>query len=154
MTTHEVENRTADRRERVSIERFDDHEHQERIVEDLSTERRLWSFRITRVIYILFGILEALLGLRFIFKLIGANAANPFAHGIYQFTSLFLSPFSSLLANPALGASILEITTLISMIIYLLGAWLLSQIVWLFFYRLHTYSVTTIDRQGDHIEND
>ena len=27
------------------------------------------TFRLTRVIYILFGILEALLGLRFIFKL-------------------------------------------------------------------------------------
>ncbi len=154
MITHEIENKSTDRRERVSIERSGDYEHQERIVEDLEAERRLLSFRITRVIYILFGTLEALLGLRFIFKLIGANAGNPFAQGVYQFTDLFLSPFSSLVANPSLGISALELTTLISMIIYLLAAWLLVQMVWLFFYRMRTRSVTTIDRQGDYIDKD
>ena len=151
MTSHEIETKSTDRRESVSIQQDDGYEHQERIVEDLQAERRLLTFRITQVVYILFGILESFLGLRFFFKIIDANPSNPFAHSIYRFTDLFLSPFFNLVSNPSTGGMVLEVTTLIAMVVYLLLCWLLVQVVWLLFYRMRTRTVTTIQRErGDN----
>jgi YggT family protein len=148
MTSHEIKTQSTDRVESVSIEQSQGYEHQERIVEDLGAERRLLTFRITRVIYLLTGVLEGLLGLRFIFKLIDANPNNLFAHGIYRFSDLFVAPFSTLLVNPSVNGIVLEITTLIAMLIYLLLSWLVVQLVWLFFYRMRTRTVTTVDRDS------
>jgi len=36
-----------------------------------------------------------------------------------------------------------------TMVIFLLLSWLIVQLVWLFFYRLRTRTVTTVDRQTD-----
>jgi hypothetical protein len=43
-------------------------------------------------------------------KLIGANPVSPFAVALYGFTGLFLYPFSGLIATPALGGMLLEIS--------------------------------------------
>jgi hypothetical protein len=58
------------------------------------------------LIWLLLGILEAMLALRFGLKLIGANAASPFAVFIYGFTGLFLFPFAGLTGAPAAGGMV------------------------------------------------
>jgi hypothetical protein len=68
-------------------------------------------------------------------KLIGANPASPFAVALYGFTGLFLYPFTGLIATPVLGGMLLEISTLISMLVYGLIAWAIERIIFLIFYR-------------------
>lgn len=98
-------------------------------------EQRAATFKMTQVIWLLLGILEAAIALRIIFKLIGVNPANPFANLLYTVTGLFLFPFSGLVGTPTSGNMILEISSVIAMIVYLLIGWVLVRIVYVAFYR-------------------
>jgi hypothetical protein len=98
-------------------------------------ERRILTFKVTQLVWLFLGILEALLALRFGLKLIGANPASPFAVLIYGFTDLFLFPFAGLTGTPAAGGMVLEISTLIAMVVYALIGWAVERIIWVIFYR-------------------
>lgn len=106
-------------------------------------ERRIFTFKATQVIWLLLGILEVLLALRFALKLIAANPASPIAAAIYGFTDLFLFPFAGLTATPAMGGMVLEISTLIAMAVYALIAYAVERVVWLIFYRPREAAVST-----------
>ena len=81
------------------------------------------------------GLLEALLGLRFLFKLIGANPNNPFATFLYELTDFFVRPFATLTGTPTAGNMVFEFSTLITMIVYALIAWGLERLFYVIFYR-------------------
>jgi hypothetical protein len=98
-------------------------------------EQRIFTFKITQLVWLLFGLLEALLALRFVLKLIAANPESPIAAMIYSFTSLFLLPFAGLTGTPSAGGMVLEISTVIAMVIYALIAWGLVKLLTVFFYR-------------------
>ncbi|HLE35588.1 MAG TPA: YggT family protein [Candidatus Acidoferrales bacterium] len=98
-------------------------------------ERRIFTFKATQLVWLLFGILEALIALRIGLKLIGANPASPIAEFIYGFTSLFLLPFAGLTATPSAGGMVLEISSVIAMLVYALIAWALERTIWVIFYR-------------------
>ncbi len=106
-------------------------------------EQRLFSFRATQLVWLGLGLLEAALGLRVLLKLIGANAANPFASMLYGITGVFLAPFAGLTATPAANGMVLEVSTLIAMIVYALLAWVLERLVWVIFYHPRTGAVNT-----------
>ena len=99
------------------------------------SEGRVTTFKATQLIWLLIGLLEGLLALRFVFKLIGVNAANAFASLLYNITDLFVAPFASLTGAPAAGGMVLEVSTLIAMIVYALIGWVLARIVYVLFYR-------------------
>jgi hypothetical protein len=64
-------------------------------------------------------------------------------------TGLFLVPFASLVNAPAAGGMVLEISSIIAMIVYLLIAWALERIVYVLFYRPRgpvSVKQTTIDK--------
>ncbi len=98
-------------------------------------ERRIFTFKATQLVWLVFGILEALLALRFVLKLIGANPASPFAVALYGFTNLFLFPFAGLTGTPAVGGMVLEFSTVIAMVVYALIGWGLERLIWVIFYR-------------------
>lgn len=98
-------------------------------------EQRFATFKATQLIWLLIGLLETMLALRVMFKLIAVNAANPFAALLYKVTDFFVAPFASLTGAPTLGGMVLEISSIIAMIVYLLIAWALERIVYVLFYR-------------------
>lgn len=106
-------------------------------------EQRLFSFRATQLVWLGLGLLEALLALRIVLKLIGANPDNPFASLLYGITGAFLVPFAGLTGTPSAGGMVLEVSTLIAMLVYALLAWVLERLVWVIFYRPRTGSVNT-----------
>ena len=97
--------------------------------------RRIFTFKITQFVWLLLGILEGLLGLRFLLKLIAANPGSPIAAFIYAITGLFLTPFRGLTVTPSAEGIVLEITTLFAMLIYGLIGWAVERLLWLIFYR-------------------
>lgn len=99
------------------------------------SEARVTGFKVTQLIWLLLGLLEGVLGLRFIFKLIGVNPANAFASFLYKLTDFFVAPFASLTGAPAAGGMVFEFSTLLAMIIYALVGWALVRIVYVLFYR-------------------
>jgi hypothetical protein len=101
---------------------------------------------MTQLVWLVFGVLIALIALRVFLKLIAANPGSPFADLVYSFTDLFLWPFFGLTATPAAGGMVLEIPSIIAIFVYTLIAWVIVKLIWLFFYRTPTRSVTTYDR--------
>ena len=97
--------------------------------------RQILTFKATQLIWLLLGILEGLLGLRFLLKLIAANPSSPIAAFIYALSGLFLSPFHGLTATPAAAGMVLEISTLIAMLVYGLVGGALYRLIWLILYR-------------------
>lgn len=101
----------------------------EHVTRDVAAERRQGSFQLSRIVWTLVGILEILLGLRFMLKLIGASPDSGFSIFIYGITSIFVAPFRDLVGTPTVGASVIEFTTLIAMVIYALLAWVIVRVV-------------------------
>lgn len=137
-----------DQRKKVVVHQSGDHVHEEHVVQNVNLEYRETIYRVTQFIWLLFGALEALIGLRVILMLIGANPASPFAGLVYQLSELFLWPFRNLIVNPAFGNSVLEITSLIAMIVYPLIGWAIVRLIWVIFYRSPTSQVTTYHRES------
>lgn len=102
---------------------------------DEGEKSRNTTFKVTQIIWLLLGILEAALALRFIFKLIGVNPANAFASIVYGFTNLFVAPFASLTGSPAAEGMVFEFTTLIAMAVYALVFYGIERLVYVLFYR-------------------
>ena len=136
-----------DRRQRVVVHESGDHVHEERVVRDVNLEYRETLYRISQFVWLLFGGLEALLGIRVLLLLIGANPGSWFTAFVYGLSDLFLWPFRNIVANPAFQNHVFEITTLIAMIIYPLIGWALVRLIWVIFYRPPTSQVTTYDRE-------
>lgn len=85
---------------------------------------------ISRIIWYIAGVLLVLLGLRFIFALLGANPSNGFANFIYSASHPFVSPFFTLFGYSIhYGVSQFEIFTLVAMAIYALIAYGLVKLV-------------------------
>jgi len=138
---------TVDQRKKVVVQQYGDHVHEEHVVENVNLEYRESVYKVSQIIWLLFGGLEALIGIRVILMLIGANPGNWFAAFVYQLTQLFLWPFQNLIANPSFQNMTLEVTSIIAMIVYALLGWLIVRMIWVTFYRLPTSQVTTYDRE-------
>jgi hypothetical protein len=98
-------------------------------------EQRVATFKATQLIWLLVALLEIGIALRILFKFIGVNATNPFATLLYNTTNLFVAPFASLVNPLTAGNMVIEISSIIAMIVYLLIGWALAQIVYVLFYR-------------------
>lgn len=72
-----------------------------------------------RIVYYLGGALLALLALRFVLALLGANRANPFADLIFSLSLPFVAPFFGLFSyEPIYGQFAFELGTLIAIAVY------------------------------------
>jgi len=94
---------------------------------------RIIASRVSHTVWTIVGFIEALIAIRVILKLIGANAANGFVNFIYDFSHFFVRPFLGIVSDPSSGKSILEINSLIAMLVYLLLGWVIVRIVWLIY---------------------
>ncbi len=98
-------------------------------------ERRIFTFKITQLIWLFFAIIEVMIALRIGLLLIGANPTNPIVAFIYGVTFLFLFPFTGLIGSPVVGNMVFELSSVFAMFIFALIAWAIERIVWVVFYR-------------------
>lgn len=94
---------------------------------------RIIASRVSHVVWTIIGFIEALIAIRVVLKLIGANAGNGFVSFIYGFSDFFVKPFFGIVSDPTSGDSILEINSLIAMLVYLVLGWVVIRIVWLIY---------------------
>ena len=92
--------------------------------------------RVTGIILLCFTILGTLIGLRFMLKLMAANAANAFANLIYTVTGPFLWPFEGLTSNPSFQGITIEFHDLIAIVVYAMIGWVIVRVLWLLFARV------------------
>ena len=98
-------------------------------------ERRIFSFKATQLVWLLFGLLISMIALRIGLKLIGANPGSPIVTMIYGFTDLFLFPFNGMVNSPTTGNIVLELSSFFAILVYGLIAWGVAKVIWLVFYR-------------------
>lgn len=91
--------------------------------------------RVANFIWLLFGILEGMIGIRILLKLIGANPGNTFAKFVYNITQPFLFMFEGLISDPSFDNIVFELHAIIALLVYAFAAWTLVRMVWLIFYR-------------------
>lgn len=79
---------------------------------------------IGRIILTLGGIVEALIGLRFLLRLLGANPASQFVQWIYDWSTPFVRPFAGIFGQNAtvtgpgaVTSSVFDWTALIAFIV-------------------------------------
>ena len=96
-----------------------------------SSDRQIILRKATRFIWWATGIVEGLIGLRVILRVMAANPGNPFASFVYAITNVFLWPFQTLVANPSSDGIVLEISSVIAMMVYLVLAWVEIELLWL-----------------------
>jgi hypothetical protein len=102
-----------------------------------------------QLIWLVFGLLEALIGLRVLLKLLAANPNNPFAQGVYEFSHLFLWPFEGLTVSPSMGGMVLEIPAIIAMFVYALVGWGIAKFVWILLARRRARQVVVYERRRE-----
>lgn len=120
---------SVDRRDETMVTRQPGYAASEQVTQDVAAERRMRFLQITRIIWTILGVLEILLGLRFVLKLIAANPDSGFAAFMYGITGPFLAPFTALIGTPTSGGTILELTTLIAMAVYALFFWVVVRVI-------------------------
>lgn len=114
---------------------------EERIVvqEDLTRksgyEVTVHTHRVYQMVYFVLGVIETVLGIRFFFKLFGANPDSLFVWIIYGVSNVLLFPFSgvfqgSTTVNDAVTVQkMFEPSAIVAGIMYLLLAWGLSRLL-------------------------
>jgi hypothetical protein len=94
-----------------------------------ATRRTANVSRAKQILYFIFGAIEALLAVRFVLLLLGANEASGFVRLIYGLSRPFVLPFQGIFGEPVLGASVLEWASLVGIIVYALVAYGLARLV-------------------------
>jgi hypothetical protein len=99
-------------------------EQQVEVYEDKNLQRANMRYWITATIYFILGVLEVIMGLRFLFRLLGASQYNGFIASLYNLSHAFVAPFNGIFNDQVIGnASVFELSTLIAILIYALIAW-------------------------------
>jgi uncharacterized membrane protein len=106
-------------------------DHLDSVAYDPYEGRRIAGYRVTQLIYWVFGLIEGLILVRLILKVLGANQTAGFAQFIYGITAPLVAPFMGLFSNPVYQNSVLELSSIVALIVYALVAWLLAKLVWI-----------------------
>jgi YggT family protein len=84
-----------------------------------------------RIVWLIAGVIITLLGLRFVFALLGANPNNALAQFVYTVSHPFVAPFFNLFNYNYIdnGVGRVEIFTLVAILVYALLAGLIARLV-------------------------
>ena len=93
------------------------------------TATQLAVLRAQRIIYYIFGIIQALILIRFILKLLAANPGSPFTQIIYNVSWVFVFPFNGVVPNFTAGGTVFEWFSLIALVVYALISLALAKLI-------------------------
>jgi uncharacterized protein YggT (Ycf19 family) len=113
---------------RESVQRVPGGVVRDRVVADPESPARPYAV-VERVILWVTGLILALLGIRVVLSLLGANQVNPFASLIYGLTAPLVAPFFGLFGyTMQYGVVRFEIETLVAMLVYALIGYGLARL--------------------------
>lgn len=84
---------------------------------------------LKRVVWYIAGVIIALLAIRVILLLLGANRDSGFVDFVYALSEIFAAPFYGIFNYvPAYGQSVLELSSLVAIAVYALIAWGIAKL--------------------------
>lgn len=86
------------------------------------------------IISAVFGFIELMLGLRFFFRLFGANPDNLLVSWVYHISSPLMAPFAGIFGQPVttegvVVTAVFELSTLIALVVYAIIAGIVLQLL-------------------------
>lgn len=87
------------------------------------------TFRLARLVYLVAGIIEALILIRIILKLLAANPSAGFTAFIYGITDPLVAFFRGVFPAPAAQGSVLELSAILAIVVYALLAWAIVRVI-------------------------
>lgn len=121
-------------------------DHVQATAYDPFAERRSAASKLVQAVWLVFGIIEGLLAIRFVLLLLGANASAGFAQLMYGITDPLVAPFATLFNVPRSGANVFDPNTIVALIVYLLLGWLVTKLIWLAVGETRTATTATADQ--------
>jgi hypothetical protein len=85
--------------------------------------------RSYNIVWFLVGLIDAALGFRFVFEIIGANPASGFTQVVYALSYPFAQPFRSIFGVTNVAGSFFDWSLLLGMVVYLLIGYGLIQVL-------------------------
>ncbi len=102
----------------------------EHISEPSPAERRAaTAARINQVVYFIFGIINALIAIRFVLLALGASQSSDFVRLMYGLTQPFVAPFLGIFGEPVIQNSVIEWSSLVAILVYSLVAYGISRVL-------------------------
>ena len=117
-----------EKREHVEVIRGDGIERRQRVVETAPSGRRVFVARFTQFLWLIVSVIVVLLGIRFAFVLINANAATGFVNFIYGVTDPLVMPFKNIVNTPGF-----DMGAIIAIFVYMIVGWLIITLFRLVF---------------------
>jgi hypothetical protein len=105
---------------------------------------------LIRVVWFVFGVIEVLIGIRFILELLGANSQAGFVRVIYGVTQVFMAPFIAIFSSQRVspGATV-EWSALVAIVVYALVAWGIVALIHAVNPRRSSDTVESVERDED-----
>lgn len=99
------------------------------IARAVPTAAQLAVWRAQRIIYYVFGVIQAFILIRFVLKLVAANPSSPFTQIIYNTSWVFVFPFNAVVPNNTVGGTVFEWFSLIALVVYALVSIGLAKLI-------------------------
>lgn len=86
--------------------------------------------RACQIVYLIFGIIEVLIGIRIVLKLLAANPSAGFSSFIYGITGPLVGPFLGVFNTPSgSNGSVFELSSVLAIIVYVLLAYVIVRTI-------------------------
>lgn len=82
-----------------------------------------------RVVWFIVGVINALIAIRFILLLLGANRDAGFVDFIFSLTGGLVAPFTGIFGQPTYGQFTFEWSSVLAVIVYTLIAWGIVKLI-------------------------
>lgn len=86
-------------------------------------------YRVTRIVWYVVYILEALLFGRFLLKMFGANPGAGFTDLVYSLSAVPLAPFRFVFGTDSVPGGVIEWSTLLAMLVYWFIGWAIIKFI-------------------------
>jgi len=104
---------------------------------------------LARIVWLVFGLIEVLIAIRFVLKLLAANANAGFVQLIYGASAMFMAPFNAIFPTERFSGARLEWSALVAIAVYALIAWGLVYLIQALTPRRSAETVETVTNRGD-----
>jgi uncharacterized protein YggT (Ycf19 family) len=87
------------------------------------------TYRAAQIVYLILGIVEALVIARVALKLLAANGDAGFVRFVYGLSAPLVTPFQGVFPTPAGNGSVVEFSSLVAIAVYAAAAWAIVRVV-------------------------
>ena len=100
---------------------------------------------LSRVVMLVFGVIEVFIAMRFVLTLFGANAEAAFVSFVYSVSDVFMAPFNAIFSTQRVEGATFEWSALVAIAVYALVAWGLVSLIRALSPRRHSETIERVE---------